>query len=150
MAHPFILSFVVNLAVTTGAVFCLRKFALKLATTVQDAVKHTHDSLHSHIVDEVDQLAQAVKHSHNSLSDAIGISQAAVAVSLAEHSAAVASLLSDVRGYSKQVIDARGQSLNPVGVERAQCPSCQRICYKFQKRGDGSILRCLDCAARGK
>lgn len=68
---------------------------------------------------------------------------------LTEHGKALGTAIQDVQAHAKQVIDARGQQGNP-SVERAVCPSCQRVVWKFQKRADGTILRCEDCAARSK
>jgi methyl-accepting chemotaxis protein len=128
----------------------LSKFLSAIADTREDVASEsdiTRTNLAGHIAEQtanvIDQTAQATSvaatETHRSIAE--------LSTHLSIHTEDLASQTESLKTHARDVIDRAHQ--NTERTERAKCPSCQRIVYKFQRRADGTIFRCLDCQAKG-
>jgi DNA anti-recombination protein RmuC len=116
-------------------------------TDIASEARNTRTNLAGHIAQRsaeiIDQTAQTTSAAATETHSRID----ALSTHLSTHADDLATQTESLKAHARDVIDRAHQ--NTERTERAKCPQCQRIVYKFQRRADGTIFRCLDCQAKG-
>lgn len=137
----------VNFGVLITILWRLKLTADRFLNNVNGHVTETVNQAKDAVIDKTDTVeteletfvAQQVEHSKQ-----------AVTSHLTEHAAELTKSVNAVEAHSKAVVEARSQQLGSASIQRAVCPSCQRVCYKFTRRADGTVFACDNCVARNQ
>lgn len=132
--------------VVSGASFWFTKRAIEKESK-KTAVGFSE--VRSHLVTQSAELHSSIASESQSTRNEATKAFTSVTEYLTEHAEALAKKTDSLEAHAKSVMDSTSQHHGHTTIPRAVCPQCERTVYRFNKRADGTILQCLDCAAKG-